>query len=132
MALNIVQNLFMICHGQDLQLFTSNICWVLNIPFVIVHPFVFHSEFHNHLQDNKNVLNRFHAQSAFQLFKHKVLYIIFMKFVTLTKLWQNVIFKNQHVGCQCRLFHIRSLVLSPCVRNFSNCLLNHNFEFNWF
>ena len=124
-VLHIVQYLSVIGYGENLQFLGHVVGRIFYIPLIVVHPLVLYPELHHHLQDDKNVLNRFHTQSTLDLFQDECLNFMLMERIVVTKLRKNMVLQNLHVGSHSGLLYIGTLVLFPSLRNFSNCFLVH-------
>ena len=118
MTLNMIEYFLVIGNCQYFQFFGCRSRRVFDVPLLIIHPFIFYAEFHNHFQYNQYILHGFHTQPILNFLQNKVLHSLFMERITFSKVWKNMILQDKHISSHCGLLHIRLLVLFPCNRDF--------------
>ena len=96
-----VKNLLVVGNGQHFYVGRVCRCGIFDGPFSVFHPLVFYTVLHNHLQHDEDVLDGLDAQSAIEFIKHKGLHSWFTQFCHVAKVRQQMIFKRQHIGCEC-------------------------------
>ena len=89
-----IKYFLVVCHRQHLNILVAFYGWIFDVPFLVVHPAVLHSELHHHPQHNQHILYRLDAKSPIEFLQHKFLHKFFTQSLTIAKRWQYVVLQN--------------------------------------